>query len=148
MLTVFPLTSPPLLFFVVVVVVYVVVIVKYEIARSENREVMEHMHLTILSYGTRVTNMLGATVKRCSCICCCVKNPGNAQENFTTAFRKWYHGIRNSGHADSYPPLRHDTEVVMGELHKLANELTIIRSIVVSQDTKILKLSAQLGGRH
>lgn len=123
----------------------VIVLVQYEIARSENREVLEHMHQTLLTFGIRITSGFGGVVKRCSCICCCLKDPRNAQETYTTAFRKWYHGFRSSGHSDSYPPLRHDTEVVMGELHKLANELTIIRSIVVSQDAKILKLNAQLG---
>ena len=57
-----------------------------------------------------------------------------------TKFRKWYHEFRQSDKSESYPPLRHDTEVVMGELHKMANKLIVIRSTLASQEMSISKL--------
>ncbi len=126
----------------------VIVLVQYEIARSEKREVMEHMHLVFLSQGTNAARAAGKVGKCCFCACrrtcpCCHAWAHIDEEHCMRRYRKWYHDFR-SGDKEKYPPLRHDTEVMMGELHKLMKEVKVIRHTSVAQQTQIKNIASRM----
>ena len=90
----------------------VIVLVQYEIARSEKRMIVDEMHQFFLLWGIRIVRIFGFVA---SCF-----RIDQTSEDYVTWFRKTYHDWREQGNGEnSYPPLRHDTEVIMGELHKI-----------------------------
>ena len=54
--------------------------------------------------------------RRVCCWCCHVPVDANA---LPTRFRRWYHRMRHSENEEKFPPLRHDSEVIIKELHRL-----------------------------
>ena len=88
----------------------VIVLVQYEIARSEKRMIVDEMHQFLLLWGSRIVRCWGKVATCCT---------DQTSEEYVTWFRKNYHDWREHGSGEKYPPLRHDTEVIMGELHKI-----------------------------
>jgi hypothetical protein len=100
----------------------VIVLVQYEIARSEKRLIVDEMHQLLLLWGCRFARLYG------TCAACCSKK--TTSEDYVTTFRKGYHDWRELQSNDAYPPLRHDTEVVMGEIHKLHREVDAFKKML------------------
>ena len=100
----------------------VIVLVQYEIARSEKRLIVDEMHQLLLLWGCRFARLYG------TCAACCSKK--TTSEDYVTRFRKGYHDWRELQSNDAYPPLRHDTEVVMGEIHKLHREVDAFKKLL------------------
>lgn len=85
---------------------------------SERRLFADHMHSFLLRWGLKCINI---------CHCC------GDKEGTKTAFRRWYHVLRQDRH-DEYPPLRHDTEVLMDRIDAVMAELSTIRKMTAATE--------------
>ena len=90
----------------------VIVLVQYEIARAEKRYVVDEMHAFMLYWGGKIVSMYG------SMRTCCSKK--HTKEEYVVRYRKWYHDWREKASGkNQFPPLRHDTEVIMSQLSQI-----------------------------
>ena len=110
----------------------VIVLVQYEIARSERRFIVDEMHSLIFLWGRRFAMLYGC------CRTCCSREKS---EVYVTRWRKFYYDFREGkGQETQYPPLRHDTEVLMGELYKLKGGLTKVDNLEKKIDALMEKM--------
>jgi hypothetical protein len=113
-----------------------IVLVQYEIARSEKRIVSEQSHKRFLRMGVVITRCMETTFQQCwncCCVSCCGKEKITEQQSqiwLTPKFRRWYHAVRTE-HQKAVVPLRHDTEVIVKEMHKL---FKMVRGVSENQE--------------